>query len=250
MVRLIKIYGERNTNTNYLSELVRANLHVEELPGVVPAKIKRLQDRLPGKEWLRDLYFHYNYSEGLGWKHAAVDWDRLHNTPVFRRHKVTVITLTKNPYSWLLSLYRKPYHYYDAAKPDFSKFLRQPWKTVRREHTVRYLENPIQLWNIKNASYLNSCKEDSVIRLKSEDTLLAPENVINTIEKEIGDSDIRKDSFINITRSTKDKNKHFEYYKDYYLNERWRSDLSSGDIEFINNQLNVKLVEKFGYCLL
>ena len=54
MSRLIKIYGERNTNTNYLEKLIHLNLDAQQLPGVAPRYVKTIQKILPGKEWLRD----------------------------------------------------------------------------------------------------------------------------------------------------------------------------------------------------
>ena len=54
--KLVKIYGERNTGTNYLSRLIHLNLDVEELPGIAPKKIVQLQNRLPGREWVKDMY--------------------------------------------------------------------------------------------------------------------------------------------------------------------------------------------------
>lgn len=32
---LIKMYGERNTGTNYLAKLIDLNLHASQLPGVM-----------------------------------------------------------------------------------------------------------------------------------------------------------------------------------------------------------------------
>ena len=71
-MKYVKIYGERNTNTNYLGELIRLNLDVSELPGVVPRKMRRLQTRLPAKNFLRDAYFAATYAKNLGWKHSMV----------------------------------------------------------------------------------------------------------------------------------------------------------------------------------
>ena len=58
MKKLIKIYGERNTNTNYISKLIQLNLNVQEVPGVAPPHIQHLQEMLPGKELVKDLYFY------------------------------------------------------------------------------------------------------------------------------------------------------------------------------------------------
>lgn len=55
MPRFLKTYGERNSNTNYLRHLVALNLEIVQLRGVVPPFFSRMQEALPGDEWLRDL---------------------------------------------------------------------------------------------------------------------------------------------------------------------------------------------------
>lgn len=72
MKKLIKIYGERTTNTNYMSKLLSLNLNATEIPGVVPPIILKLQKILPGNELVRDVYFHVTYKQNLGWKHTCV----------------------------------------------------------------------------------------------------------------------------------------------------------------------------------
>lgn len=244
MATLIKIYGERNTNTNYLSRLISLNLTIEELSGVVPPRIKELQNKLPGNELIRDAYFLASYGNNLGWKHAAINWEKMAKANIYKKHRVAIVTLTKNPYSWLLSLYRKPYHQYYKEKPSFIQFLQQPWKTVFRENAPRVVSNPIQLWNIKNASYLQS-KSALAIHLKTEDTFVDPKSIIKRIGDalEIGTCD----DFKNVTSSTKDNTKNFAYYKDYYLNNKWQSEIPSEAVEFINHELDTTLMDEFGY---
>ncbi len=72
MVKLIKLYGERNTNTNYMSKLIELNLDVQEIPGTVPPTIMKIQKLLPGQELVRDIYFYFTYKNNLGWKHTHV----------------------------------------------------------------------------------------------------------------------------------------------------------------------------------
>lgn len=248
MNKLVKIYGERNTNTNYLGELIRLNLVLPELPGVVPANIKRYQDKWPGNEWLRDLYFLSSYGRNLGWKHAAVDWPRLKKTGIYKRNRVTVVTLTKNRYAWLLSLYKRPYHQYYAKKPTFSEFLERPWKTVWREGMPRWVESPVHLWNAKNASYLREADEGRALHLRAEDTLIDPQQVINRIAHVAGVTTASE--FHNVLRSTKDDSKDFDYYRQYYLSDGWRAGLSENDVKVINKKLDRAIVDRFGYALI
>src|SRR5690554_5707917 len=102
MWRAIKVYGERNTGTNYLEQLLELNVDLPRLPGVVPSFVARL-DR--GAEASRDAWFRLTRRWNLGWKHQAAP------TPAqrasWRCGGVLFVTLTKNPYSWALSMHRR-----------------------------------------------------------------------------------------------------------------------------------------------
>lgn len=250
MSKLVKIYGERNTNTNYLSQLIGLNLKAEEIPGVVPARIMALQRRLPGNELVRDLYFFFNYGQTLGWKHTCVKPAAvLSRRAVMRSHEVCFVTLTKNPYSWLLSLHRNPYHQRYVGKPDFETFLRTPWRTLRRENTAKVLRSPIELWNLKNAAYLQLASLDA-LNLTSESLIEDPEAVIDRISRQFS-IDRRSARFVNYERSTKrETGKDHGYYQDYYRNERWRNELSAEAIAIINEGIDQELMARFGFAVL
>lgn len=248
MPKTIKIYGERNTNTNYLSELIKLNLDAQELPGVVPYRIEKLQQILPCNELIKDIYFKYTFKKNLGWKHSKViDPKTLKRLPIVSPD-LALITITKNPYSWLLSLYQRPYHQHYSNKPSFVEFLSSPWKTVNRENCPAILSNPIILWNIKNKSYL-PLETLNGINITTEEILTNPEIIIKKISEKFSIKKIT-DEFINYTNSTKDNTKDFAYYKDYYTNERWRDKLPDEAIEIINNSIDKPLVKHFGYQLL
>jgi len=249
MSNLIKIYGERNTNTRYIETLIQLNLDVVQLKGVVPAYIKTTQKILPGKDWLRDLYFSLSYKNNLGWKHSRVkSASELKSKDSFH-HNICFVSITKNPYSWLLSLHRKPYsHHCPKNKPDFETFLQSAWKTDARDNCEEILESPIALWNIKNTSYLQLTKLNG-LNITTERTIQDPESVIDTISSHFS---IRKrgDNFINYEKSTKDVSKNFAYYQDYYVNERWRDDIPENAIAIINKTVDKNLMKHFGYKVL
>ena len=67
MSKLIKVYGERNTNTNYISKLLELNLNVNEVSGTVPILIRRILDRVHYSNYYRD----FNLSER--WRHDLSD---------------------------------------------------------------------------------------------------------------------------------------------------------------------------------
>lgn len=249
MSKLIKIYGERNTNTNYLSQLIRLNLEIKEIPGVVPPYVMALQRIFPGNEWIRDIYFYCTYHANLGWKHTCVkSAETLRKYAVVRNHDLVIVTITKNPYSWLLSLYRSPYHQYYVEKPNFETFLTSPWETVGRDNTKRILKTPIELWNIKNSAYLGLIG-DNTLNLTTENLLADPKAVIDMISRQF-DIARRSDAFFNYDRSTKEEDKDSSYYRDYYLNEKWRADISMDAIAMINKVVDRQLMAYFGYQML
>jgi hypothetical protein len=246
MPKLIKIYGERNTNTKYLSQLVRLNLEARELPGVIPPGIQRMQGLVPGREWLRDVYFHFTYPYNLGWKHTRVKpVEVLMNYKSVRDNGLAILTVTKNPYAWLLSLYRNPYHQYGNRVVNFEDFVQSPWRTVLRDNTERILENPVQLWNIKNGAYLN-LPEVVALNTTSEAVLEDPASIIDEMACRFSISRLSR-QFVDYVQSTTEAGKSREFYRDYYLGERWRDEISGDAIAAINRFVDRQIMRRFGY---
>lgn len=247
--KLIKVYGERNTNTNYISKLIKLNLNIQEVPGTVPPTIMIMQKILPGNELVRDIYFYFTYNDNLGWKHTCVKPVKaLKNYSIVANNDLAFLSITKNPYSWLLSLYRRPYHQYYSDKPDFKSFLQRPWKTIGRDNTENLLRNPIELWNIKNSSYLQ-LSELNGLNITTESIFQDPKAIIDKISNHFSVKKL-SDKFINYDRSTKDKDKDSNWYRDYYLNEKWQDEITSDAIAIINETVDKKLMSYFGYSVL
>ncbi|MFM8332222.1 MAG: hypothetical protein ACKN9T_11080 [Candidatus Methylumidiphilus sp.] len=238
----IKIYGERNTGTNYLEKLIDLNIEANIMPGVVPQRIMALQQQLPGNEMIRDIYFKLTFSSNLGWKHMLV------KPPEKLRHHSNVgfVTLTRNPYSWLLSLYDRPYHQYYSEKPSFEEFLAIPWRTVGRENAAKELPSPIELWNIKNFAYLRLNGILPSLNIRFEDLLIDPQGVCGLI-CETFSCPKKAAQFVNYEKSTKGGGKDYWFYRDYYLNERWKPRLTPLATSMINERINPRLMETFRY---
>jgi hypothetical protein len=245
-MKSIKIYGERNTNTNYLGELIKLNLDAKLIPGVVPRKMREIQTRLPAKNLLRDVYFFATFHKNLGWKHSkAKDAEVLRKSPLLKESSVCFVTISKNPYSWLLSLHKRPYHQKYSVKPDFETFLQLPWMTVRRENVRGHIANPIDLWNIKNRSYLQLGKINA-INLTTENIFEDAEGVIRQIGENFGIKH-RAINFVNFDQSTKYESNGSDYYRDYYLKEKWKESLSKEALSIINRYVDKDLMAHFGY---
>ena len=244
--QLLKMYGERNTGTNYLSKLIDLNLRIEQLPGVLPQWLLKAQEKFPAKEFVRDAYFSMTFHHNLGWKHALVKSAEELEQYAVCSSNLSFVTVSKNPYSWLLSLYRKPYHQNYTGKPDFETFLSAPWKSVRRDNVSSKISSPVELWNIKNASYMQLNNELSVLNLTFENLLADPAQVLKSIS-DFSSCEWKHEQFRNYDKSTKESSKDSNFYKDYYLNEKWKLDYSPRAIEIVNERLNREVMDYFHY---
>lgn len=241
---VVKIYGERNSGTTYLEALLTLNLNIDCLRGGLPEMIRRL---LPRSEVARDWYFRATRRRNLGWKHASAPGpDQLAQArPDTAR--LLFLTLTKNPYAWLLSLYRRPYH----AKRKYSsleQFLSEPWKTVGRENSGSAFANPVEMWNHKNATYLALDDYAAAVHCRYEDLLADPLNFLEELCSEHGFKP-RHRPFRNVHEAMKrgDRGKTFDDYRDYYLNEVWRKELNGKCIRLINDGLDPAVMSRFNY---
>jgi hypothetical protein len=238
----VKVYGERNTGTNYLSRLIASNFHVEALGGTVPPSLNRW---MYGREALRDLYFRLTYRRNLGWKHRLVETPAaLDRLGVVRRRRIGFVTLTKNPYSWLLSLHRQPYHV-PSSKRRFDEFIVNPWEVVGREGASGPFPDPVELWNRKNAAYI-PLRGLRAVTLRYEDLLADPEGVLGAIGDRFG-IERRGSWFRDFEESTKSDGRKAQEIKEYYLNELWRSELTAESLALINERLEPSVMSAFGY---
>jgi hypothetical protein len=254
---LLKIYGERNTGTNYLQKLIKLNLDVNLLPGIPPYriistfnwisnKVSLFKRILPSEELVADIYFAFSFPLNLGWKHSLVkSVEQLRKYPICSEN-LTFITLTKNPYSWLLSFYRRPYHQYWILGLDFEAFLTSPLQTMRCENSPSTFKNPVELWNLKNASYIQLGKGFSTINLTYEALLSNPKATIEFIKQELR-CQLRTQQFIDIEQSVKGDRKTSQDYKNYYLDRKWKKELTLNSISIINDFLDDEILEYFDY---
>ena len=240
----IKICGERNTGSGYLEALISRNLETNCLRGGLPKPLRRI---FPESERARDWYFKATRRHNLGWKHALAPSQEDLSIARLDPTRILFLTLTKNPYAWLLSLFRRPYHAKRNHK-NFADFLAANWKTVGRENAPRFFMNPIEMWNQKNTSYVKLGDYATVVTCRYEDLLGDPEGFLETICRDHG-LERRQRPFENVTRAIKgqDADKTFDDYRDYYLNERWRPEINRAEFCQINDSLDERLLSHFHY---
>ena len=239
---MIKIIGERNTGTNYLSKLIKKNLNIKLLNGT--AKKIPLFSKL---EFYKDLYFKITQKNNLGWKHANLNNKNFING-LRKNSKIKVVILVKNPYSFLLSLKKRPYHNFNLKNLPFEVFLKSKWKSVSRENTLDFIESPVELWNNKVRSYflIKSIFLEQVLILKYEDLIINPAFQLKKI-CDMCKVDFSEHNFLNIKNSTKKDSKTFNDYLKYYKNDLWIKKLSNRNIKTINEKLDLKLLNKLNY---
>jgi hypothetical protein len=199
-------------------------------------------------EAARDLYFRFTYRRNLGWKHAIAPTSQ--QVQALGMDQVVFVTLTKNPYAWLLSLYRRPYHHRSETQ-SLATFVQTAWPTVKRENYAGPCANPVVLWNEKNRSYLNLARSGAcACNLRYEDVLRDPASVVTGIAKTY-DLPPTQSQFSNVTQSTKgEPGKKFDDYRCYYLQEQWRSKLDAEVLALINIDLDEDVVTRLGYTMI
>lgn len=245
----VKIYGERNSGTNFLHALVARNLKAEILT-LVPGRFESQLLRASGGRVTEDLV-HWRYRKRLlGWKHGCPPLRQINQ---FRRKRLVILTITKNPYAFALSLHRRPYHMRKAMNLDFCTFLEYAQRSSLKDNCPRAAAlTPIDLWNIKNRAYVNLGERSScmVVNLSYERVLQDPAAAIHTIANQAQIARIFPDRVQQVRDSTKDSTMTFDDYRRYYLDECWKSKLSPRAIEAINRRVDRILCAHFGYSLL
>jgi hypothetical protein len=244
-MKKIKLFGERNTGTNYLRSLIELNLQVELIKDHIP-RIKYVRKL----ELFHSIYFFLSQRSNLGWKHANINVKFI-TRKLKENNALNIVLIVKNPYSFLLSLHKRPYHNKGKTKISFNDFIKSNWKTRKREYLNKQLDNPIDLWNIKTKNYLNLQKKHPtrVLLLKYEDLVANPQEIIGQIAIKF-DLKTKLNEFSNFSKSTKNEKKSFSDYSAYYVNEKWREKLSESDIYFINSKLNKNICSELNYNIL
>lgn len=160
--------------------------------------------------------------------------------------RLLFVVTAKNPYSWLLSMWRHPYHYVGDRPATFEKFLRRPWAVVGRErfdacggeeqrhsHHQRHFKGPVDMWNRKMRSFAELAAPH-LAKVRYEDLVADPAAVVGFIKSRFGlDQQVAADGggggdgggdggFQNVESSTKTKSKDYGSYRDFYLKELWK----------------------------
>lgn len=249
----IKIFGERNTSTNALKALIKKNSESHVLPSVAGeldpniktrlALAKRLRVPVQLREGMIDRVF-ARRGPLETWKHAATYFD---DPYVFS--DVHVVFCVRHPASWLLGLFRNPYHVFGPRPQSLKEFLNHRWKTVGRERLGRAETSAIPLYNQKLAAFSDLQKRLSDANLsysvvRQEDFAVDQAEVFARLAPYLARPAAQ---FEALEASTKDKTKTIEYYKNYYGQEQWRDEIDADSAARIDAEVDWPSVASLGY---
>ena len=167
MLRYVKVFGERNTGTNFLNQLIRKNSNFNVLEhqsnqsslnklNLVLPELKTKQyseslrrlilDRLIDQQ--RKDEFNLNY----GWKHSMVHMPELSYSARFEN--TLFIFLIRNPWRFVSALHKRPYNLNPRPRGDLLHFIDSTFIANERDGFKRAIVfNPVDLWNLKVESY-------------------------------------------------------------------------------------------------
>lgn len=251
--RFIKIFGERNTSTNALKQLIEQNSDSEVIPSVASeidlrfaAKI-RLINAIPKGNLFREYYIDSVFRHAplkYSWKHTATNFDTVEEFA----DCFTIINV-RHPASWLLALHRRPYHALRSVPKSFERFLSTPWKTLQREGLQQQKMTPANLYNDKIRSYRNfSTRLESIAIeyafVRFEDFAADQIAVFEQIKPYLV---YPSDDPMIVRPGTKDQSQDAAYYKNYYGGEKWRDDLSQAELTLINKAIDWRSLTQFAY---
>lgn len=254
---LVKIFGERNSGTKLLRQIISRNSSSLLWPGTTKEIRESHQteaaarygdvdldgrDSVMFQEYLADEMFDRCFDISLGWKHAAPSPNRIIENARYR--DTSFIVISKNPYAWLLSLYRSPHHNLLAGNmKSFSTFLRKPWLTTRRDNAPGIFASPIELWNYKYRAYIEFSNIAKITFIRYEDVLENPAVVFST-----GGILLSSDEPLDIPQHSLNGGAiDFDTYRKMYSESFWFERINRVDTEAIGQSLDHRVLDHLGY---
>jgi len=187
----VKVFGERNSGTNFVEQLIRENQVAEVIKNIddISDDIRALAND-SGLGWLSQQFLKESDwdrindqapSNRLGWKHRFVSRDEIDSWD----DQTRTVFVIRNPISWARSMHSRPYHALVNVPKDFSDFIVRPWLCVRRENSPRRVfETPLQLWAAKNRQFIEVAQStNKAIVVRQEDTLIDIQEVSERLSR-------------------------------------------------------------------
>jgi hypothetical protein len=249
----VKIFGERNTATNAVSQFLARNSASRIVPGTAraidPSVARRLAmlDRLPFagrlREHLIDSVFR-SVPPYLTWKHAATNFE-----DVAAFDGMAVVILIRHPASWVFALNRRPYHDRRAHGLPLSRFVYRGWRTVGRERLGRRTFTPLALYEEKVRHYF-----DFADRLGAAGIPCRIMRFESFCQDQLAFFDALRPLLAEpastpepVRAGTKEPGRDWTYYRDYYGAARWVGEIPVAVRETLNARIDWSLFAPLGY---
>lgn len=215
----LKIFGERNSGTNYIQKLINSNYDITIMqncsgPDQREQRFRSTLNNLQAALYTERIFDQRHFSEitvNLGWKHSCIN---LENFSKFYPD-VGLVCVVRHPASWVKSMYRNPFHFHRKVH-SLEEFISTPWITSTREYTSKIaLDSPLDLWNEKVKSYLDAQRErpESVLILRYEDIVSDFYSLFSKLEDSFGLLPYSRKNIINNARPFTKDTKEFDKYK-------------------------------------
>ena len=259
----LKVFGERNTGTNFLCKLIRDNTDIQVLShhdnSVPAARLSHLESshfcgttqqhfesslRKLILERLIDQQREDEYAENFGWKHARVSVDDLQKPERFS--STFFVFLIRNPWRFVSALHRKPYNLFPEPKGDLSDFVDSSFLANERDRMPsNYIANPVELWNCKVESYFDcSSRIENSMVCYYEEIVAHPKAFMNALSCACNVSPL-----IRIpAKSTKTDYKTYDDYREEALSYDPRRSLGENLYFRILEKLDKKVLDKTIYA--
>jgi len=206
----------------------------------------RIKDRLRGKwltKYIEAIKFDNQSRVGgvAAWKHAAPYFDTS-----FAKAETSVIFILRNPYSWLISLYKHPHHAQGISCETLEQFTDFPWMTIPKDRIASVVNSPMCLWNEKLRAYADFQDRCDIPfhQIRFEDFVQNPVEALTAALVSFG---FEANGLAAIPLVVKNKNHSATGLADYYQQERWRLRLTRQSVALINQHTDWQVAERFGF---
>lgn len=252
-----KVYGERNSGTNYLEQLIKKNFLTELLRGGMEEiwhLAPKLLTEVPEEKREIDLNRIYDadaeriLNSDFGWKHAAPPLETIASSKI-ERYTLFII-IVKHPYFWIRSLHANPY-YPGKTHTSLREFAHQKMKVHPRDGIPTESElTPAEIFSKKLKGYFELFHSRSnTFLLRYEDLLSDFHASLNRIAHVLPKS--HEKTYSNINYSTKKSVVRLtlsEYRRKYAL-ENAANALDEASKSAVKNAIPSELIDWLGYQL-
>ncbi len=237
MIKYIQIFGERGSGTNFLTSLIRKNY-----------KGVKITSDFGGKHWfIRD-------HRPRGKPNKTTDNQCLR--PLTDASDTLFIVVYRNPFDWLRSIHRKPFHGDGHWGLSFSDFIRKPWVSYTSKKLnqnwvddaenyflIEEAENIVQL-RTQKINHFNALKDvvDNICFLNYE-TLNEDAEVMRGIASQYG-IELQRPAIVNDPYHSRSGKKGRAGYV-----PRKYPEIDTKDIVFIRENLDWAVEQSMGYNL-